>query len=981
MRTNILTILLSVSCLFPVGTFHQVHAQSANQNYILTRTYTSEDGTKYLDNIQYFDGLGRPAQTVQRKITPTSKDLVTLQEYDEFGRSANSWLPGTSATDGAYVNPATVKAAAKTLNADQNPYSRPVYESSPLNRALGQYGPGTAWQNNSRGVKTDYFTNVSGNDTLNCINYSGGYTDSNTDTLVSIANSGNCLTGSLHVIRTADEDGNTIFEFSDNLGRVMLTRQVLRNGNTKILHDTYYVYDANGNKVAVLPPLASDALKGSSATSSWSNVSSAILRNYAYLYMYDKYNRCRAKRLPGGDWTYYIYDKADRVIFSQDGEQRKKSPKEWTFAIPDMFGRVCVTGICTNSYNALATTPPLSSIVAKATRNNTTGTYKGYTISGVTLTTPTVLTVNYYDDYDFLGKNNIPVNTNENVKYTPEAGYGIWYGADYTTSNKIRNKGLLTGTLTAQINSDGTLSSTYLYSVMYYDYHGRVVQTKSNNHLAGGTEKEYFAYNFTGQATKRKHVHAATNKTTQTEIYTYTYDHAGRLLTTKYKLNTASEMALSANTYDELGRLKSNRKNNNANLNTTYGYNVRSWTKSITGTLFNQTLYYNDTYGGSTPQYNGNISAMSWSVSGEKITGTSTNKTRGYKFTYDNLSRLTAASYMENGSARDYFNTSYTYDKHGNMTSLARRGNTGTSTYGIIDNLTMTYSGNQLIKVEDTGANVSMSASMDFKNGSNTAKEYEYDANGNMTKDLNKGISAISYNLLNLPRSLSISNTSGSATNTYVYAVDGRKTTTNISGKKTDYCGNMIYENNALKRILIEGGYYEPGSTATNGTYYFYLTDHLGNNRVVANGSGTIVQSNHYYPYGMSFTEGTQTSSQPYKFGGKELDTQKRLNLYDFSARMQDPVVPGFTTPDPLMEKYPWLSPYAYCTNNPLRYIDPTGMEFTDSSWKILLRLVNDILERKKRNAKEVAEKQAKLAAGGLSDKKISKLQKQIECK
>uniref|UniRef100_UPI0025B886B5 RHS repeat domain-containing protein n=1 Tax=Bacteroides sp. UBA939 TaxID=1946092 RepID=UPI0025B886B5 len=280
-----------------------------------------------------------------------------------------------------------------------------------------------------------------------------------------------------------------------------------------------------------------------------------------------------------------------------------------------------------------------------------------------------------------------------------------------------------------------------------------------------------------------------------------------------------------------------------------------------------------------------------------------------------------------------------------------------------------------------TGANVSMSASMDFKNGSNTAKEYEYDANGNMTKDLNKGISAISYNLLNLPRSLSISNTSGSATNTYVYAVDGRKTTTNISGKKTDYCGNMIYENNALKRILIEGGYYEPGSTATNGTYYFYLTDHLGNNRVVANGSGTIVQSNHYYPYGMSFTEGTQTSSQPYKFGGKELDTQKRLNLYDFSARMQDPVVPGFTTPDPLMEKYPWLSPYAYCTNNPLRYIDPTGMEFTDSSWKILLRLVNDILERKKRNAKEVAEKQAKLAAGGLSDKKISKLQKQIECK
>ncbi|WP_291529219.1 RHS repeat domain-containing protein [Bacteroides sp. UBA939] len=127
----------------------------------------------------------------------------------------------------------------------------------------------------------------------------------------------------------------------------------------------------------------------------------------------------------------------------------------------------------------------------------------------------------------------------------------------------------------------------------------------------------------------------------------------------------------------------------------------------------------------------------------------------------------------------------------------------------------------------------------------------------------------------------------------------------------------MIYENNALKRILIEGGYFE------GGTYYFYLTDHLGNNRVVAKGSGTIVQTNHYYPYGMSFAEGTQTSSQPYKFGNKELDTQKGLNWYDFEARWKDDW--SFSTMDPLAEKYYSISPYAYVANNPLRYIDLKG--------------------------------------------------------
>ncbi|MBP1615024.1 MAG: hypothetical protein H6Q13_2472 [Bacteroidetes bacterium] len=155
-----------------------------------------------------------------------------------------------------------------------------------------------------------------------------------------------------------------------------------------------------------------------------------------------------------------------------------------------------------------------------------------------------------------------------------------------------------------------------------------------------------------------------------------------------------------------------------------------------------------------------------------------------------------------------------------------------------------------------------------------------YDLNGNLTQDLNKGITGVTYNLLNLPQSVAISNTLGQTTNTY-----------------------------------IEGG-----------AYYFYLTDHLGNNRVVANASGGIVQTSHYYPFGMSFAEGVTTSGQPYKYNGKELDTERGLNLYDYSARLMDPALGRFSTMDPLAEKYYGASPYAYVGNNPIVRIDPTGL-------------------------------------------------------
>ena len=120
----------------------------------------SIDTTKRMDQVQYFDGLGRPNQSVQVGITPGKKDLAIIQEYDPFGRESNVWLPGYGTGNGTYTDPTTVKNSAKALNLnDQLPFSKPVYEASPLNRVLEQYGPGQNWHNNGKSVKTGYLTN------------------------------------------------------------------------------------------------------------------------------------------------------------------------------------------------------------------------------------------------------------------------------------------------------------------------------------------------------------------------------------------------------------------------------------------------------------------------------------------------------------------------------------------------------------------------------------------------------------------------------------------------------------------------------------------------------------------------------------------------------------------------------------------------------------------------------------------------------
>jgi RHS repeat-associated protein len=145
---------------------------------------------------------------------------------------------------------------------------------------------------------------------------------------------------------------------------------------------------------------------------------------------------------------------------------------------------------------------------------------------------------------------------------------------------------------------------------------------------------------------------------------------------------------------------------------------------------------------------------------------------------------------------------------------------------------------------------------------------------------------------------------------------------------KTDYCGNVIYENGAVSRILTEEGYITFNGTTP--VYHYYLKDHQGNNRVVLNQNGTVEQVNHYYLFGGLMGESTAGGVQPYKYNGKELDRMHGLDLFDYGARHYDATIGRWSTIDPMSEEYYSISPYAYCGNNPIRFIDPTGMSYDE---------------------------------------------------
>ena len=608
---------------------------------------------------------------------------------------------------------------------------------------------------------------------------------------------------------------------------------------------------------------------------------------YAYIYRYDYLDRLVYKKLPGCAPSYLVYDAAHRLVFSQDGCQRNDSL--WPFFVYDVYGRVVVEGECSNSDKHVRTAG--ETVVLGTLMEGDTGlAYSGYQSSS-DLVDPCVYVVNYYDTYDFRTRN----------------GFSAYNFPEGTVS-AIGN---LTGSILCTHGSSG-----FIYSADYYDINKRIVKSLSSR-VNGGMDTYATEYSFQGSPLSVLHTHTDSSGYSLTERYTYTYDHSSRLTRVSHQYDNNPSVLLLEHAYDELGRLQTDKLDNGIYA-TDYAYNIRNWLTSIEGSKFSQSLHYTDGLG--VPCYNGNISSMTWK-SGAGATP------RGYKFSYDRLGRLTDAEYGEGPSLSvntNRFNEQVTgYDKMGNILGLKRYGQTSATGYDVIDDLSLSYAGNRLKKVADRSGTSAFNNGFEFKDGIDLSTEYEYDENGNLTKDLNKKKTAIQYNCLNLPSRVMFANGNSIS---YLYDAAGRKLRTVhvLEGDSvtTDYCGNVVYENGVPQILLTEVGYV----SLTDGKYHYYLKDHQGNNRVVVDEEGTVEEVNDYYAFGGLMSTSSRQSVQPYKYNGKELDRKGGLDWYDYGARMYDAVLGRWHAVDPMSEKYYGVSPYLYCANNPILLVDPNGM-------------------------------------------------------
>ncbi|MBN8653032.1 MAG: LysM peptidoglycan-binding domain-containing protein [Cytophagales bacterium] len=334
------------------------------------------------------------------------------------------------------------------------------------------------------------------------------------------------------------------------------------------------------------------------------------------------------------------------------------------------------------------------------------------------------------------------------------------------------------------------------------------------------------------------------------------YDHGSRLKRVYHKFSTEPEILLVENEYNELGQLvtkKQHSRNSGSTFAqlTDYRYNIRGWLEKVNdpdapevNDLFSMQLNYNiPTANGGAAQFNGNISEIRWSSAGMDK--------QSYGYNYDAMNRLKVVNYfnaikpLENGRYNEKLigpgNTSG-YDLNGNILYLSRSGKRAATPQGIFDDLTYKYVGNQLKIVNDAIADHANEEG--FKeltektfnvNNTDAQNEYAYDKNGNMTKDDNKGITAITYNHLNLPQQVNKGTTNYVV---YTYDATGRKLKQQVFGstpKTTEYLGEFIYENNALQYILHEDGRIvadnSPGAPRP-WEYQYHLKDHLGNVRV-----------------------------------------------------------------------------------------------------------------------------------------------------
>ena len=786
---------------------------------------------------QYLDGLGRPTQTVSMQQTPSGKDLVSINDYDNFEREIDKFLPfGDTSSSGNFKYSAPIDQYNfnnSEYPSEQYYYSLVNMEPSALGRPLTNFAQGTSWVGSNRGVSSLAIVNQTSDSVrLWSIAYPVGSIPTTTSTYAP---------GTLFESLTSDEAGHQVITYTDFEKRVIL-KKVQLTAIPGTAHVgwlcTYYIYDDLGFLRFVIQPQAVVLIN-----STWS-ISATIASQLCFRYEYDQWGRMNIKKIPGAGEVHMVYDERDRLVMSQDSLMH--TAKQWLATNYDAENRPDSTGLITDptNYNNL------SFHTAAAMATTPYPTISSYTYKALTQT--------YYDDYSWVAPLGSPLTATMDTSYNSNSTYFITgyntspvYAVDQTPL--MITRGLTTGTKQFVLTN-----SSAQWDVDFYDDRGRVVQVQSINYT-NGLDKDINQYDFSGKilrhllVTKKNGV----NPMGHTFCNQYTYDAAFRMTGIKDNVD-GNVITVDTLKYDEIGHLATKVLGGGID-SLVYSYNIRDWVTGINknyvgataNDYFGMEIAYDKQTSASTTtyaraQFAGNVTGYIWKSAGDAIN-------RKYDFTYDTVNRLTAANFLQNPSgstwnttAMDYSVGSLTYDANGNILSMNQKGFKVGAPGGLIDNLTYSYntSSNQLLGVND-GANDTASTLGDFHYKAYNANQYTYDVNGNLKVDGNKGIDSIQYNFLNLPQYIHIKS---KGTITYAYDAHGLKeakivvdsTHSPAITTTTLYIKNYQYTNDTLAQANFEEGraryqkkYLVSGDSIHAYFYDYFLKDHLGNTRVI----------------------------------------------------------------------------------------------------------------------------------------------------
>ena len=902
-------------------------------NWLLSRTASSAaDSSELCDDAMFYDGLGYPVQTVLVDASPaparrpgevviqTERNIVRPVVYDSMRRpDAVSYLPYPAARSGREreTDPLADQAAwyeAAYPGEGDFAFSSTSYEPSPLSRVTATRRPGADYAETSpsgdRPVTTSYSANRPGEVRLLSLLPDG-----------SLSVDGFRPPGSLHRTETANEDGLVSVSFSDAFGRTVLLRSIAPDRSDSL--DTHVVHGPDGRPAVTLLPSGSRLLAdGTFHLPDSSDVNSSLLARHATLFSYDARGRLLRRKLPGSAWEDFSYSKAGRLSSRQDGRLRSLGLR-LTFRYDDLgrpeqtrLERVMhrLPGIRTDS--ALVADPALTWL-----KDPFAGLPRKDTIS---FSQGAVLRRSFRGSYD-----GMPTQ----LAFLPEDGV--------PTADTLRIAGLLTRERVAVFSPGSSAAAGCTERAFFYDAAGNLIQTaelspdghvsrtSAARDLAGnvlvsverhGSDvlRSSFSYDARGRLLSETHSLISPLDSASTVI-THSYDQLGRRVSSSFldrvarrrpgfpigvagglvspDLSSAlpAPTALESVSVRDILDVRGDLVSRSARVEPQSGVLHPTARTLFVSELRRQHPELQD----SEPRFDGRVSE--WETA-------DTDSTRTWQLSYDSFGRLASAVLLSPDGSPAGASETLAFGPDAQLISASRSldGNAA-------DSLALSYDGVLLSSAAGSPAEHDSSGALSLHplSGARIIRN----PLGGLSSLERDGSARILASCDADGRLISLTDSAGTSglvrRGSFSYAlVDGRETLAGVPFP----AGRFVRNAHGNTRIL------------------HFVSDHIGTPRAVIR-NGNVAARLDLMPSGVTLSSSgfdeLHGDADRLRFAGKEDLSGPSLGLLpllDFGARLYDPVSLAWDSPDPLADKYPSLSPYAYCKGDPVNFRDPDGL-------------------------------------------------------